>query len=477
MLVERTEQRRVETLNGLDPERQASLGQFFTPRAAADLIASMPRLPEEGTLRVLDPGAGVGSLSASLVARALAECPRLSLHVVAVEMDKAVVPALQETMADMAGPRVTTDVVEADFLLDATGAFVAQPFDEPFDLVVMNPPYGKLAAGSTYRRGLKADGVDCPNLYAAFMAVGHRLLRAGGQLVAIVPRSFANGAYFEAFRGDLLANLALDQLHEFGSRSTVFADTGVLQENVILTGTKGGSRDSVVLSLSAGHTDAVEARAVPYDTVVHPGDRHQFIRFPKAQSTSGTGTTLADLGLHVSTGKVVDFRARDYLTTAHADGAVPLIYPGNLRGGEIEWPRKIKKAQGFLTPDAFSQKQLLPEGIYVLIKRFSAKEERRRVVAAVWDGRGPVAIENHLNVIHRHGAGLDRDLAVGLSLWLNSTPLDALFREFSGHTQVNATDLRSLPFPDEATLRTWGRDRTSTLPSQDAIDQIVESAA
>lgn len=477
MWVERTERRRIETQNRLDPRSQSRLGQFFTPRAAADLIASMPRLPDTGSLRVLDPGAGVGSLSASLVARVLAERPGLTVHVVAVEMDAAVLPALRETMTDMAGPRVTTEVVEGDFLLDATGAFVTSPFDEPFDLVVMNPPYGKLAAGSTYRRGLKAEGVDCPNLYAAFMAVGSRLLKAGGQLVAIVPRSFANGAYFEVFRRDLLANLTLDRLHEFGSRSTVFADTGVLQENVILTGTRGGSRDSVVLSLSTGHTDAVEARTVPYDSVVHPDDPRQFIRLPKAEPARETGTTLADLGLKVSTGKVVDFRARDYLTTADADGAVPLIYPGNLRGGEIHWPREIKKAQGFLTHDAFSRKQLLPEGIYVLIKRFSAKEERRRVVAAVWDGQGPVAIENHLNVIHRNGVGLDRDLAVGLSLWLNSTPLDALFREFSGHTQVNATDLRTLPFPDEATLREWGRDRESTLPSQDTIDQIVKSAA
>jgi len=252
MLVERTEARRVETLKGLDRDNQSRLGQFFTPRAAADLIGSMPPLPEEGTMRVLDPGAGVGSLSASLVARVLTERPGLSVHIVAVEMDEGVIPALRATMADMAGPRVTTEVVEGDFLLCATGALVAAPFDEPFDLVVMNPPYGKLAAGSTYRRGLKADGVDCPNLYAAFMAVGYRLLKARGQLVAIVPRSFANGAYFEGFRVDLLANLALDRLHEFGSRSTVFADTGVLQENVILTGTKSGSRGSVVLSQSTG---------------------------------------------------------------------------------------------------------------------------------------------------------------------------------------------------------------------------------
>ena len=113
----------------------------------------------------------------------------------------------------------------------------------------------------------------------------------------------------------------------------------------------------------------------------------------------------------------------------------------------------------------------------MLVKRFSSKEERRRIVAAVWDPtRYPakeVAIENHLNVFHAGGVGLDRELAWGLCLWLNSSVVDRFFWTFSGHTQVNATDLRSLRYPDEATLRHQG-SIIDSLPGQDELDRQVE---
>ena len=47
-----------------------------------------------------------------------------------------------------------------------------------------------------------------------------------------------------------------------------------------------------------------------------------------------------------------------------------------------------------------------------------------------------------LNVLHRENAGLSEDLAKGLAVFLNSTAIDAYFRQFSGHTQVNAGDLQ-----------------------------------
>ncbi|WP_280204051.1 hypothetical protein, partial [Nocardia farcinica] len=40
------------------------------------------------------------------------------------------------------------------------------------DIVIMNPPYVKLAAGSAHRKRLRQAVVDCPNLYAAFLALG-----------------------------------------------------------------------------------------------------------------------------------------------------------------------------------------------------------------------------------------------------------------------------------------------------------------
>ncbi|WP_448073739.1 hypothetical protein [Georgenia yuyongxinii] len=319
--------------------------------------------------------------------------------------------------------------------------------------------------------------MDCPNTYAAFWALGVAATAPGGQVVAIVPRSFANGTYFEGFRRWLLDRLALDTLHVFESRSTVFADTGVLQENVIVSGTVGARPGRITLSASVGHADDVTRKEVPASAVVQPGDEHRFIRFSDGAAAvpASAQYTLGDLGLTVSTGRVVDFRAREWLADAEEPGTVPLVYPGNVRDGGVVWPRIIGKAQYFRAEDEAARRLLLPAGVYPVIKRFSAKEERRRVVAGVWALPGTPAFENHLNYVHEKGHGLPDELARGISAWLNSTALDDLFRTFSGHTQVNAGDLRTLPFPDRENLARLGRAVPGLMPSQSALDTLVSS--
>ena len=121
----------------------------------------------------------------------------------------------------------------------------------------------------------------------------------------------------------------------------------------------------------------------------------------------------------------------------------------------------------------------VPNANYVLVKRFSAKEERRRVVASVYDASefdtATVGFENHLNYFHLNGTGLPVDLARGLALFLNSTAVDQYFRQFSGHTQVNATDLRNLYFPTVQQLVEAGRHFGEALPTQERIDEVVEA--
>ncbi|NYI99607.1 adenine-specific DNA-methyltransferase [Nocardioides thalensis] len=487
-LLDLAECHRRAALARLDAKDQAALGQFFTPMRAAALIASLPRLPEVGALRILDPGAGSGMLSAAIVARVLSETPDVSVHIVAVEADLVVLPHLIETLeaCKAAGHgRVTYEVVEADYIQASTG-LDADDRLAGFDLCIQNPPYAKLAAKSPARAAIKAAGVDSPNLYAAFLALATAALAEGGQLVAITPRSFANGPYFGAFRRYLLDQVSLDRVHVFESRSTVFADTGVLQENVIFSATKHGSRERVMLSVSNDHHDDAAHRTVPYSDVVNPEDEHRFIRIAAndadiaiAELMLTLPCTLADLGVKVSTGPVVDFRSRRCLHTEAVDGGLPLIYPGNVRGGRIEWPREIRKAQWYLPVDAADERWLVPEGWYTVIKRFSAKEERRRIVAAVWSPDvkpGPLALENHLNYLHLGGVGLDRELAYGLSLWLNSSLVDQFFRTFSGHTQVNATDLRTMRFPRIDSLRALGAAGPDHLPEQNEIDALVDAA-
>ena len=462
----------------LEPDRQSELGQFFTPAPAAALVASMPRLDGLlGLVRVLDAGAGVGSLTAALVDRLHQERPDVAVHVVAVETDDAVVPFLADTLEDCSSiPNVTCDLVAGDYLAGSTGLDADARMCGPFDLVIMNPPYGKLAANHHDRRAVANAVVDTPNLYAAFWALGVRACQSGGQVVAIVPRSFANGTYFEPFRRWLLRTMRLDTLHVFESRSTVFADTGVLQENVIVSGTVGGKPENVVLSASVGHADEVTVQVVPAAAVVQPSDPHKFVRFTDGAACvpDAARFTLDDLGLSVSTGRVVDFRCRQWLSDEpHEEGNVPLVYPGNVRGGGVDWPRHIGKPQSFRAKDMAARKWIVPAGNYTVIKRFSAKEERRRVVAGVWDLPGEPAFENHLNYVHEQGEGLPLDLARGLSVWLNSSPLDELFRTFSGHTQVNAGDLRVLPFPSRDDLSALGRAFPGQLPTQDEVDGVV----
>ena len=135
------------------------------------------------------------------------------------------------------------------------------------------------------------------------------------------------------------------------------------------------------------------------------------------------------------------------------------------------------KKPNYLAVSPNTESLLVPAGTYVLVKRFSAKEEKRRVAAAICDpSRLPgddYGFENHLNYFHRRGNGLPIVFAKGLAAYLNSTLVDAYFRQFSGHTQVNAADLRSLKYPDLATLNRVGGRIGELFPRQDELDTLI----
>ena len=469
ILLEHAELLRRNALADLDAKTQAELGQFFTPVSAAEILGDLVSVPETGHLRVLDPGAGSGILSAVVASKILAANKEITAELVAVERDEKVLPFLKETMSKIeqeSTGRISTKIFHADFILDSIGLHATVDLDECFDIVIQNPPYGKLAVSSAHRKAMRTMGVDAPNLYAAFLALSILALRTGGQVIAITPRSFFNGPYFVDFRKYFLKSLGLTHVHVFDSRSSVFSDTGVLQENVIFRGQKGFEPSEVRLSVSEDHQSESRNRVVPYDDVVYPGDPHQFIRLATSESDTAVAEVmlsqpcqLGDLSINVSTGKVVDFRNRDALLFESTEGAIPLVYPSNIKNGTVVWPTGGKKPQWICPKDDNRASLVFPNGWYCIVKRFSSKEEKRRIVAAVWNpsSESPhVAFENHLNVFHLDGQSLDESLAKGLAAWLNSEVVDKFFRTFSGHTQVNATDLKTMRFPTIEMLRVLG---------------------
>jgi adenine-specific DNA-methyltransferase len=157
------------------------------------------------------------------------------------------------------------------------------------------------------------------------------------------------------------------------------------------------------------------------------------------------------------------------------DQIVPLIYPESIKPGKVVFPPKHPKKSIAIIHNQETQKWLIPEGYYVLTKRFSAKEEKRRVVAAVYHpiGSTVLGIENHLNYYHAKGKGMNPDLAKGLTAFLNSTLFDKYFRLFSGNTQVNATDLRKIKYPCTDDLIQLGKEINEFGFDQYQLDHIV----
>jgi adenine-specific DNA-methyltransferase len=494
-LLERTEQRRQLIASSLDPSQRSRLGQIFTPSAVGDFLAGLLDLPRHGRFTILDPGAGIGSLSVSIVARVMRERPGLDLNLVCFELDEALVPHLEETLAEtrevasQAGVTVTPHIRSGDFLVWASEVAAGDAARETprLDGCVMNPPYRKINIGDAERRAADRIGLRVTNLYPAFLALAAAVLEPGGQLVAITPRSFANGTYFKPFREFFLSHMALDRIHVYESRGHVFRDSDVLQENVVFSATRSGRRDKVVLSVSAIQGDGNPTlREVPYAEVVHPGDPEVFVRIPidaadthVAARVAALPAALADLGVEVSTGRVVDFRVKEHLCMSPSNGTVPLIYPGHLRGFGLRWPVENSKKPNALAVSTKTSALLLPNETYVLVKRFSAKEERRRLVAALTSSDqipgDRVGFENHLNVYHRQNRGIDRSLALGLVTFLNCTLMDLYVRQFSGHTQINAGDLRSLRYPPLAELCALGSEveHGGWPAAQEHLDALV----
>ena len=477
----------------LVPERQRDLGQYFTPMWVARLMASMA--PDNcDPVRILDPGAGAGTLFTAYVAQRLRQdSPPRSISVTAFELDPAMRPFLQGSAdavrraCELRSVPCEVELRFEDFAQRASREWLGHLFSAPetFDAAILNPPYRKLSAGSDLRARLDALGIAAPNLYAAFVGLALAAVKPGGTVVAILPRSFCNGVYFRRFRRYLLGSANVRRVHLFSRRDRAFGADAVLQENVVLALQRGGRpRRSVSLSFSDGsEDDPVWSWGASSSDIVRRDDSDLFVHLPESawsvrlsRFMTSLPASLSDLGIDVSTGPVVGFRMKKWFAEPGGDApTAPLLHPVNFRRLDFRWPVEGNKPQALALSEE-TERVLIPAGWYVVTRRFTTKEEARRVVASVIDpSRLPgklLALENHLNYVHKSGRPIERELALGLATYLNSTFVDRYFRQFSGHTQVNATDLRRLKYPSLPSLLALGSALDTVLAGERANQAI-----
>ncbi len=450
-------------------------GQFFTPLEIAGLMASYSEFDGD-SIRILDPGCGSVVLSCKLIEHiANANKTLKNIYLVAYETDSELIPISMQSLdylekwGNQQEINIKTKLYTEDFILHnsdcfkETGDMFSKPV-EPFDIVISNPPYFKLSIHDKRTKVAKVVVNGHPNIYAIFMALSAKLLKKNGELIFITPRSYAAGGYFKNFREYFFRIIDLDKVHLFVSRKDTFSRDKVLQETVIIKGTKRSRSESkVTISSSSGLKDLKKPliKIFPKKDIIDLSSNEKILYLPTTDYDEAVleifknwSGNLAKYNIKISTGPVVAFRARDYLRENGANNTVqlaPLFWLHNVKQMILEWPIVKPNKDQYINIEEKSIPLLIPNKNYILLRRFSSKDDKNRLIAAPYFCNfiktDYIGVENKVNYIYRPKGHLERNEVVGLCALFNSSLFDAYFRIFNGNVNVSATELREMSLP------------------------------
>lgn len=335
---------------------------------------------------------------------------------------------------------------------------------ERYDLVLGNPPYGKVSLSSVQRLKWSRSLYGHANLYGLFTDLALHVAKPKGTVALVTPTSFLGGQYFKKLRG-LIASEAPPVVLDFvRQRDGVFQ--GVLQETALVVYKKGQVRPKMtrvsVIDADKSNGMLKILRVSTEESIVNGSDPWLVPRDSKHISLLREAKLmrhrLADYNFVVSTGQLVWNRHKDQLRSERVANCAPLIWAESVMPDGIfrfQSMRANHKPYFEVRPN---QQHLLTRQPGILVQRTTAKEQSRRIVAAVLseefleENGGAVVVENHLNII-RPLSGLFPELSLDLlATLLNSNVLDHIFRCISGSVAVSAYELGALPLPDPDSL-------------------------
>lgn len=446
-------------------KRQKLDEQYFTPGFVTNFIARNLINLERNSYNILDVAAGVGNIGAavSLVISQETHSTNNELH--AVEIDNELVQECNSLLScTLKETSVNYCVYNCDFLDLFTDL---KDRKSRFTTIVMNPPYKKLSRKNYDALKLSAYNVEySPNLYSLMMSCALDLLDDDGELIAIVPRSFCSGALFSAFRKKIVDNFFISYIHLFKSRKKVFSFDGVQQETIIIKIVRNTQKKKSTLISYGDELDSSVVVDRKYSTIVFPKDRQNVIHIPHSEVDESVlnkilsyKCSLEDLGLRISTGKVVDFRNEEYLRSEKNKNAI-LFRKENL--GRDYFAFSSDKIKNFIEINDLTRSKFLDRQCHIVMNRMFFKESPNVITAHIIDcasNASVIAVENHLNYLSGSKTSpLDFELALGLKFYLESKSVNNYFRRFLGSTQINAADIKSLPFPSKEFLINLGRN-------------------
>ena len=484
-------------LENMPKSNRKKKGQFFTSVETARFMADMFDLDDRKEhVLILDPGAGTGILSIAFLERILSEMPGISVSLTCYETDTEVLPVLKnnlEYVRSKYNEQIEYRILEKDYILSQSNDFeenlLVNEKPAKYDFVIANPPYLRVARSHPAAMSMNKVVHGAPNLYFLFAAMSLFNLKTEAEMVYIIPRSWTSGAYFKAFRKYLLKEGKIEQIHLFVSRDKVFNADEVLQETMIIKVRRSTRKPKLVLitsSNSCNDFDDITRLKVPYDAVVSGEDLYVYLptsdkEIEVIKKINTYHSTLPDEGLKMKTGIVVDFRQWDELRKEPGDHILPLFYSQHIRDGRVDHQPSGKEGDWIIDekPGLIQKNKN-----YVFVKRFTAKEERRRLQCGVYSPADFkeykfIGTQNKINFVDRvDGSEMDDRTTYGVYALLNSTLFDMYYRILNGSTQVNSTEINNIPVPPANMIKKIGeRVLVSEDLSTDNCDRILTEVA
>lgn len=475
------------------PKKQRKeYGQFFTSKETARFMAGLFSMPANKTeISILDPGAGSGILSAALLERLQSVRMLQKIYLTCYETDEKIIQLLRSNLEWICLQSVVPleyQIISENYILSQALEYNhmigANPAPIKFDMVIGNPPYMKVSKDAPEAKSMPDICYGAPNLYFLFAGMSLFNTKEYGELVYIIPRSWTSGAYFKKFRQEFLQKGVLEHIHLFVSRDKVFEQEDVLQETIIIKVRKTCLRPQrvrITTTQSSGDFSNKTEFDVLYDTVISGKDTYVYLVTSEEEidilnQLNRWNNTLPSIGLKMKTGLTVDFRNREALRDTAESGAVPLFFAQHIQDGKVMFP--TGKEHEYLVTN---QSGLLQQNTnYLFVKRFTAKEERRRLQCGVYlSKKNPtykkISTQNKINFI----CGLQElseCIVYGLYVLFNSTLYDCYYRILNGSTQVNSTEINSMPVPPMSIIEAMGKEliRVKDM-SEKSCDNILRS--
>jgi len=459
-------------------------GQFFTPQTIAQFMGSLVSTDKK-QIDILDPGCGTAILTCALVENLVEHNPNIEVvNLVAYETDYDLISLSENSLSYLKnwlsnkGISFQYIICIHDFIVDNYNCLYPPILKfsdkkQDFDFIISNPPYFKLSKDDNRVKAAQIIIDGQPNIYSIFLAIAARMLKNDGEMIFIVPRSFTSGRYFNSFRNYFFNYIQIDFIHLFESRKDTFSRDNVLQETLILKAKPKNSKEKkpqIIVSTCNGLQDIEQSQRTTYlqKDLVDLESKEKIIHLPTNTKEEATidlfkswNGSLNQYNIQISTGPVVAFRLEDFIKEVFEDKTVPLYWLHNVTKMEVNYPLPKSNKGPYIQICEQTKSYLIPNRNYIFLRRFSAKDDKSRLVAAPYFSLPGtpryIGVENKLNYIYRPKGHLSRTEVMGIAALLNSNLFDTYFRTFNGNVNVSATELRAMPLPPLETIKEIGK--------------------